>query len=309
MSDTDSKEEITLEGNGSTGSMRYHRTSPKQEFQLDMNSDGKFHFRWHDSGDDPCDVELTQIPNEALLLTVTSGGKQETLRGNTFWHLWIADPEICRKRVAPILDSLRQGWGVASTGGMVEAEVLRLASATQHSDRKQWAAWVEQLGDARFGVRNLADHHLLAAGPPILGFLRQQNMDQLDAEQQFRLRRIIRSLTRQTSEDTPEQAAQTLIEDPLVWLSLLTRSDEATRRTAANQLTTILGETIHFDPAVDPSKQSAELDELRTRLDHSGGAARIQKAIDAEKARDAEKAKAAENGLKVPRPAPAPAVR
>ena len=194
------KEEIVFEGNGATGTLRYHRESKKQEtkkqdFLLEVNSDGKFHFHWQDSGteksdaekngpdksgDGKCDVELTQNPNDMITLSVDVAGKKKFLRGNTFWHLWIADPELCRKHVAPILETLRPGWSVASNGTLVETELLHLAAAGQHSDRKQWSAWVDQLADPQFMKRKKADDKLRAAGPPILGYLRQVNVDQLD---------------------------------------------------------------------------------------------------------------------------------
>ena len=85
-------------------------------------------------------------------------------------------------------------------------------------------------------------------------------MNQLDAEQKSRLRRIIRDLSTQTGEDTPEHVASMLIEDPLVWLALLSRPEESTRQAAVQQLTVLLNVPIAVDPKAQPDSQAKARD-------------------------------------------------
>ena len=223
MSGDGTKEEIVFDGNeAATGSMRYHRETKTQDFQLDVNSEGKFHFHWHDSGQDKCDVELIQNPNDLITLSVDVAGKKKVIQGRKqLEYLVYGSRALSQARVAnPGNTSGPAGaWPAMARRGGNGAVAFSGWPAT-HSDQQQWSVWVDQLADPQFMKREKADKDLRAAGPPVLGFLRQVNSDQLDAEQQSRLQRIIRLLTRQTAEDTPEQiAAKTLIENPLVWLA------------------------------------------------------------------------------------------
>ena len=101
----------------------------------------------------------------------------------------------------------------------------------------------------------------------MLGYLNRLNMSQLDAEQKSRLRRIIRDLSTQTGEDTPEHVASMLIEDPLVWLALLSRPEESTRQAAVQQLTVLLNMPIAVDPKAEPESQAKARDELRKQIE------------------------------------------
>ena len=112
-----------------------------------------------------------------------------------------------------------------------------------------------------------ADRNLRDVGPAMLGYLNRLNMSQLDAEQKSRLRRIIRDLSTQTGEDTPEHVASMLIEDPLVWLALLSRPEESTRQAAVQQLTVLLNMPITVDPKAEPDSQAKARDELRTQIE------------------------------------------
>jgi hypothetical protein len=95
-------------------------------------------------------------------------------------------------------------------------------------------------------------------------------MNQLDAEQQSRLRRIIRDLSAQTGEDTPQHIASMLIEDPLIWLALLSRPEESTRQAAVQQLTALLNLPIGIDPKAEPDSQAKARDELRKQIQKIG---------------------------------------
>jgi hypothetical protein len=92
-------------------------------------------------------------------------------------------------------------------------------------------------------------------------------MNPLDAEQKSRVRHIIRDLSNQTGEDTPERVAAMLVADPLVWLALLARPEESTRQAAVQQLTILLNVPIGVDPKAAPESQAKARDELRTQIE------------------------------------------
>ena len=189
------------------------------------------------------------------------------LRAPTVWHLLIIDDEDCRKQFLPMLESLRPDWHVGLTAQAAEDELVKMAAVSRKSDRKQWDAWVSQLGDPLWANRNRADQNLRDVGPAVLGYLNRLNMDALDAEQKSRLRRIIRELSTQTGEDTPEHVASMLIEDPLVWLALLSRPEESTRQAAAQQLAVLLDVPIAVDPKAQPQSQAKARERLRARIE------------------------------------------
>ena len=185
----------------------------------------------------------------------------------------IIHAEDCRKSVIPRLEALRPEWRVAATVSAIEDELVRLAGSAQKPDRQQWAAWIEQLGDPLCARRERADKKLRDAGPAVLGYLNQMKMDRLDAEQQSRIRRIVRVLSTQQGEDTPESVASMLVGDANVWLALLSRDDEAMRRAAVQQLELILNAPVKIDPKADPASQAKAREEIRKRIEKGGSEA------------------------------------
>ncbi len=102
-------------------------------------------------------------------------------------------------------------------------------------------------------------------------FLEELDFSRLDAEQQFRAGRITEALRERLGEDSPQQAASWLAGDATVWFSLLSRSEVATRRQAARQLSAMLGGPIPVDPDADPATQKTQLEQLRQRIGGQAG--------------------------------------
>ena len=96
--------------------------------------------------------------------------------------------------------------------------------------------------------------------------LEQLDYDQLDAEQQFRVRRIVASVRGRVATDTPDQIAEMLFPDPLIWLALLDRPEKATRTAAVKQLAALLDESIDIDPAAEPATQRKQREQLRRKI-------------------------------------------
>jgi hypothetical protein len=276
------REEISLNGNGMmTGSIVYgyqERTKADQpndlkvDFAIDLNSEGRFIMRYADKEQAEKCFELTQLPGQPIRLSLSGAGKPRVLRAPSIWHLLIINDEDCGKQFVPLLEAMRNDWHVAHTAKVAEDELVKMSAVSQRADRKQWEAWVNQLADPQYIKRDQADHHLRDVGPAVLGYLNRLNMNQLDAEQRSRLRRIIRDLAAQNGEDTPEHVASMLSEDPLVWLALLARPEEPTRQAAAQQLIALLNVPIAVDPKADPASQAKAREALRTRIEKTVGA-------------------------------------
>jgi hypothetical protein len=271
------REEIQYNGNGVTGAFTYtyqrngdkadKQKDPKEEFSLDVSSEGRFVLRYSDKDQPEKYFEFTQVPGQSVRLSLPPADKPRVLRASSIWHLLIIHDEDCRKEFLPRLDSLRADWHIARTVQSTQEEMVKMAAASRKPDRKQWDAWVNQLSDPLMMARERADQSLREVGPAVIGYLNRLNMGQLDAEQKSRLRRIVRDLSTQTAEDTPQHVASMLVEDPLVWLALLSRPEQSTRQAAVQQLAVLLNVPIAVDPKAQPDSQAKARDKLRKQIE------------------------------------------
>jgi hypothetical protein len=214
-------------------------------------------------------VRFDQLPGKLISLTINRDGEQQTYKGTSLWHLLIDYPEQGRKYLIPLLELVQPNWKLAERAESMEIELLRAAATGKLPSHERWDAHVERLADERFSEREAADRELRAAGTAVLGYLRRLDFTQLDAEQQFRVRRIIDALSSGSTDDTVEQFVPRLFEDPTIWLALLDRPEESTRRLAAERLRAILGEPIEFDPAAEPAARTQQIERIREKVEDS----------------------------------------
>ena len=261
------REQINFGGNGLSGSLSYlyqrsgdqadKRNDPRVEFALEINSEGRFVFRYSDKDNPQRYFHLSQVPGQPLSLSLPPSDKPRVVQAPTLWHLLIIHAEDCHKQFLPMLECIRPSWHLGLTAQAAEDELVKMAAVSRKSDRKQWDDWINQLGDPQLWTRReRAERNLREVGPPLLGYLNRLDMSRLDAEQKSRLRRIIHDLCTQNGEDTPQHVASLLIEDPLVWLALLSRPEESTRQAAVQQLSVLLNMPIAVDPKAEPTSQA-----------------------------------------------------
>ena len=275
------QEELSYSGGGSIGSFRYRRTGPQGELSVELDSEGRFHFLRNEKERTAAGpVDLVQAPGEPVLLTVGPAGRQQAYRAATLWHLAVTEPEVCRRHVYPVLETMRPQWQLARKAAQVETLLVKHAAEDRQAERQQWADLVAELAGDQPAKREAAERRLRAGGTAALAYLGQLDLADLEAEQQLRIRRILRSAPRhktdrsppgQKTDDAPEQVARLLADDPSIWLALLGRPDPAVRRAAAKRLGTLLGEPLQIDPAADPASQGPARDALRARIEKAGG--------------------------------------
>lgn len=260
-------EKLRMQVSDGKPSLSYQRTDSKERLSIEIDGAGGIHISrsgLEDSSIVP--LEFSQDPGEPMTLTLGAEGRRERHRAAGLWHLLITRRRQCREHLVPVLELLRENWQLAQTGDAIEAALLRMAAAGATPDHRQWAALVEQLADDRFSKRQAADRRLRAAGETVLGFLYQLDFARLHAEQQIRVRRIIRALSRQTGDDEPEAVARRLLADQTVWLALLGREDESTRKAAARQLSALLGEPIQFDPDAEAEVRDGQIEKIQAHF-------------------------------------------
>lgn len=244
----------------------YEMATPVEKLTVALGRN-RFHVRRSRQGDSgPLPVEFRQAPHEPLRLIVGLGEGQQAYQAATLWHLFIAEPDPCRQHLAPLLRLLGEEWDVSRSAVEVEATLIRQTAAGEIPDLRRWAALVGQLADDRFGRREAADRELRALGRVVLTYLGQLDSSQLDAEQHYRVRRIIMTLSASSQNDRPSEAAAWLAVDPAIWVTLLGRENLSTRRLAAERLKTLLGKPIPFDPAAEPAARASQIQRLRAQI-------------------------------------------
>jgi hypothetical protein len=253
--------------NGQT-SLTYECTTPEEQLKIEFASAGQRVLlrRTPQGRSSLVSVEYEQLAKENITLTLGTGAKARVFRSPSIWQLLVVEPDVCRQHLVPLLEVVRPNWRLAETAVQLEKSLLNLANSDSGPDRAHWAGLVEQLADASFAKRQAADRALRTGGGAAAAYLKQLDFSRLDAEQQFRVLRIIATLAPPDSVDSPDLVARSMAGEPAVWLALLSRPDAATRQAAARQLVALLGEPIPVDSAADPDSQKDQRELLRSRI-------------------------------------------
>lgn len=212
-------------------------------------------------------LEFVQTPDEKIKLSLGTGENKQTFLADEIWELFLQHPKECEEHLYPLLEMLRSDWKLTETVAKIETHLLLGAGEEVIKRRERWAALVKQLGDDRFARREAADRALRTEGAAVVGYLRRLDFNRLDAEQQFRIRRILDSFNEENKDESPEDVADRLVGNPAVWLALLEKADQSSRETAAKQLAILLGEDIAVDPAADPKTQVQQRERLRAKIE------------------------------------------
>jgi hypothetical protein len=218
-------------------------------------------------------VDFRQPRAGAITLTVLQEGATREVRGQTVWYLLLAEPELCRQHLLPLLSMLRSDWRLVETAQAIEAQMLRIAGTYQSENLHRWGALVDDLASERFAVRQSAERDLRTEGTIVIPYLESLDRHRLDLEQWSRIRGIVDSQS-ESAEDTPEQEACHLMDDRPLWIVLASRPRESTRRMAAHQLAFLLGRAIQFDPGAAEPVRKEQLAALRKQIGSGAAAAK-----------------------------------
>jgi len=212
------------------------------------------------------EMEFNQQPKQELSLTISKDNERVELHAADLWRLFFTYKPECEEHLLPLLEMLMPSWKSGETLAAVENKLLQFTSEDYAARCARWTELVAQLADEKFAVRQAADRALRAEGAAVIGFLRQLDFNRLDAEQRFRVRRILDAFAERSEIDSPEEIAASLASDPLVWLAFLARPEVSVRQTAYRRLTELLGEAPPLDPAADPESQKQVREALRQKI-------------------------------------------
>lgn len=257
---------------GAETTVNYEQTTPEHYLVLDLGPSQMSARRQPRNDSAVVPLSFEQPPEGPLTLELGTDEELQIYHAATLWHLLLAEPELCRDHLVPLIELLRPERKLADTASAAEQWLYRSAQSRQAPDRDTWTQLVLDLGSDRFSRRQAADRRLRELEYEVLPYLVSLDGRQLDAEQRFRIRMILRSLSDKAPEDTPERVAAWLFNDPEAWYWLLRRDDESQRRMAAERLALLLAGPIDFDPAADSETRQAQFETLRARIDQLSGA-------------------------------------
>jgi hypothetical protein len=262
--DTNRREQLQLLILADRASISYELTGEDEELTIQLTEAGEFSIH-HTRSDPPLTVSFVQAPERPLSLVVRRDGVSQEVVGDSFWHLYLAAPGLVGQELVPYLETLRPAWQLVATGERLERNLMQRARQPNAQGVDQWRELIARLASANFAEREAAQHQLAAIGQAVLPFLQDLDPTDLDAEQAARVRKLIENL-RVNYEDSADRVANWLIGDVSVWLSLAGRPKQSVRDAARQQLVTLTGESIVFDPAADEEVRAAQLARLSSRL-------------------------------------------
>lgn len=266
------RHELQVDSRAPASSVIYIVTAP--HFEVRVTADNGEHYFIQRSatgdakeGDNPVvPLLFEQTTGKPIQFTIEHDGEPQSYSVSSIWHLMLAAPVDFREELVPLLQLLRQDWELVAIADDIENALAHQARVSRANQQLHWSQLVQDLADDRFAIREAADRHLREAGPAVLPLLRRLDPARLDAEQRFRIRRIVGDLTAAESIDTADTVVAWLASDPETWLSLLERDDESMRTMAAEQLSLLLGREIEFDPTADEATRGKQIQTLRSSI-------------------------------------------
>jgi len=261
------RERQSLNINNALTNVQYELITPVEQLSVTVTDSAQLSISrvWHDG---KYELQFQQIPGKPIQLAVAEAGSKRALEAESFWHLSIAQPEIVRRHLVPVLEMLHPLWQLSDMGRAIEDLLFERAQSQPQPDRQRWASLVADLASSKFSVRQNAERELSKAGQVVVPYLQNLDRSRLDAEQAYRVRSLVESLA-VGYEDTADRIVIWLAGDEHVWLSLLSRGELTKRRVAAEQLTAIIG-PIDFHPTAADSTREAQLERVNNRLRHPG---------------------------------------
>ena len=259
------REELVTQRDQEGLRLSYTLTTTKRRLSLVIASHSGFTLSQEPrKAKDVVPLRFAQNTPEQTVLDIGDGEAKVSYQAESLWHLWILHPEVCRTHLLPLLSQVQPDWQLEQIVADVQDSLIGAAKEGRLPKRRVWRQLVDQLASESFGEREAADRKLRSLGRPVLGYLRHLDFSQLDAEQQYRLRRILRALSHQTTDDLPEQIAEGMLGDVAIWLALVTRDDLAVRQVSARHLSVLFDDSVVFDAAADAATRQRQVEAIRT---------------------------------------------
>lgn len=267
-SGNDFSERLTF-GRNMTGlpTIDYSRSDSKRDFTVRVSNGVEARIRLVPKDDsDVTAMEFVQSAGQPIEFTIGTGQESRTYRAPGLWSFMLRHPPEVSSRLLSLIGVLNKDWKLQKRLSQIEAALLETSVEDELRDRARWDELIQQLADDRFSQREAADRELRQIGQVALAHLERLDRETLDAEQFYRVRRIVQTLSQRTDTDSPQHVARRLAGDPAIWLVVLSRDDQAARQTALHWLESLLEKPVEFDTAADPEVRAEQLARLRRQI-------------------------------------------
>jgi hypothetical protein len=238
--------------NGTTESFRYWdhqleyaRTIPGSAETAFTYSGGGFTFAKNTYG--VVKFELVQPADGWTTITVTKDKEAKVVTAPTLWHLYLAEPELCREHITPLLEDLNVFMPYAKLGDGILPAVIKQGASPDQLAFMDKVSLLNDLGSDNYDLRKHAYAKLFDMGPTALAFIRDTKYE-LDKEQGLRLLKL-REEIGAASLDYDERLTAWLVEDPWVWGHIYL-TDESARSLATLRIKDLTGEDVLKDTDV-----------------------------------------------------------
>ena len=263
----DKHERLSIDFAGTKISLDYALTTPDCQYSIRVvDSHEVIVHRNPFPGSKQLPLMFVQPVEGRLQLLIGSGPQQREIQAGTLWHLILADRELCRRELIPLLELLRPTWQLTNTVIDIEAKLSQWGIPVLSVTPAKVRELIDTLGSDAFAEREAAERRLAAIGPSVMPWLRRRDPLKLDAEQRDRIRKIADVLGDAEAEDSAKGAALWLANDPETLVLLLQRDDIKLRRVAVERLEKLLGRPIAFDIDADESTRTAQAKAIEQQL-------------------------------------------
>ncbi len=178
---------------------------------------------------------LDQPASGMIKWTHSRGDLEDQYTGATLLHVRHSEPENFDLHFGFLIERLLRGQSLKSLSDSAEGIMIEELVGANSPGRDSILACVDQLRSKRRSARIAAERQLLVWGTPIVPTIQRIPPDDLDAEQQDRLRRILRRL-RPGVDDTPATLAKLLVNDHSYWTQIANRLSGEQLRLANDHL-------------------------------------------------------------------------
>jgi hypothetical protein len=258
-------ERLAIDGDGAHPSVRYEQIGEQRIVRIQLLNRTDVEITVSTPTEELPVVHFRQQPAEPVSLAIGQGAQRHTFRASSIWHLLLAEPDVCRSHLLPLLALLRSDWQLEETATRIEQELFRFASRSPALNREQLQELVQQLNAHTFSERQAADRELRRLGVSILTYLREFDTAMLSEEQRMRIRGIEEYLS-SAAADSASRVAIWLVNDKAIWLDLLAHREPAKREAAVSHLAGIHTGQIQFDPFAEQARRDEQIARLRLRL-------------------------------------------
>jgi len=261
------KEQMRIEINQAlVPRLEYENRNNPLQVAISLDGEGSATFEREGQTDSPYTrVRLEQRVGQPLRLSLSSESEQHTFVAPMLWHLFLAEPEICSRNLAPMLQMLRPEWNLMRETELLREALLEHGATSDPAAAQQYQRWVDELGSPRFATRRQAERRLAAAGQPAALFLEMLDLRVLDAEQRYRIGRLLSRQQAREAGDTPRRLAYRMAGDIETWLALMQGSNLDQRRAASEILGQLVADPLEFDPEASPEKRREQIAAIRAK--------------------------------------------